>query len=234
MRKTIFAVVITYLSLTARVLSAETPSKAVTIWYKPGGSWIPALPVASGLPPVAVYLFRDSRQSSCGPDCIPYLFPDVDTRREGPTLFPLVRTSEPLVLPVTRAFAEGLRARGFPVVDRTRRVFQAGDSTDAAKRGLRGELLRFASLPFEHAFRMDPGRIVCVVNLEVFDLQSGKKLWEKTYAGTSWIDDASKRGMQVGSEGERIQPFLATALAAAIENAVMDPELAEALDRPGS
>jgi hypothetical protein len=224
------------LSLAGFALSAEIPSKAVTIWYKPGGSWIPALPVASGLPPVAVYLFRDSRQSSCGPDCIPYLFPDVGMSEWLMMLVrTLVRTSEPVVLPVTRAFAEGLHARGFPVVDRTRRTFQAGDSTDAAKRGLRGELLRFASLPFKYAFpRMDPGRIVCVVNLEVFDLQSDEKLWEKTYAGTSWIDDASKRDTRVGSEGERIQPFLAAALAAAIENAAMDPELAEALGRSNS
>jgi hypothetical protein len=234
MGKTIFAVVITYLSLAACVLSAETASKAVTIWYKPGGSWISALPAASGLPPVAVYLFHDSRQSPCGPDCIPTLSPDVG--RWG--TWPPVRASEPVVLPVTRAFAEGLRARGFPVVDRTRRVFQAGDSTDGAGRGLRGELLSFASVPTPFVpkgsyFESRLGGIVCVVSLEVFDLQSGEKLWEKTYSGTSSIDEASRQGMQLGSE-ERIQPFLATALAAAIENAAMDPELAEALGRSGS
>lgn len=238
MGKTISAVVLAYLSVTACVLAAEAPNKAVTIWYKPGGSWIPALPVASGLPRVAVYLLRDSRQSPCGPDCIPYLLPEVGMSGAGP---PPVETSEPVVLPVTRALAKGLRARGFSVVERTRRVFRAGDPTDGAKRGLRGEVLRFASLPFwvetnefEHTFRLDPGKVVCVVSLEVLDLPTGEKLWEKTYSGSSSIDVASKQDMHVGSEWERIEPFLATALAAAIENAVMDPELAEALGGSGS
>jgi hypothetical protein len=243
MHKTLATVTITCLFLSVAALSAEAPSTGVTIWYKHDGSWIPASPATSGLPPVAVYLFQDSRPSA--PDYVPYILPaiGISPAYKGP---PPIRASEPVVFSVTRAFAEGLEARGFPVVDRTRRAFQMGDPADGARRGLRGELLRFAMWPgwvtvnpFEGKYALTQGGIVCAISVEIFDLESGKKLWEKTYSGKSPpIDEATSyrlQNMQPGIGWAReMEPSLAAALAGAVENAVMDPELVDALRLSGS
>jgi hypothetical protein len=242
MRKTILALLIASLSLTGNTESSEAPNKEVEVWNRPGQqSWervfnlkIPALPATSGLPPVAVYLFQDSRQESGGPDGVPYITPvGASPTSPGPPPF---RTSEPLVLPVTRAIIEGLKARGFPVVDRSQRVFQVGDPADGARRGLRGQLLRFAIMPgwltenpWEGKYRLIPGGILCVVSLEVFDLRSGETLWEKTYSGGSTIGESSGREME--RQASAMQWPLAKALAVAVENAVMDPELTDLLSR---
>jgi len=240
MRKTLATVVITCVLSSTPALPEDAASTGLAVWYRHSGSWIPALPVPPALPPVAVYLFQDSRPSA--PDAIPHILPalGVDPEHTGPSA---VRTSEPVILSVTTALAEGLAARGFPLVDRTRRAFQMGDPPDGARRGLRGDLLRFAVWPawdlvkpFEGAYALAAGGIVCAVSLEVFDLQSGGKLWEKTYAGRSLFDAASSRrlpsDMKKGSDWARgLEPSLTAALAAMVENAVMDPELADALGR---
>jgi hypothetical protein len=240
MRKTLAIVAITCVVSSTPALTEDAVSTAVTVWYKHSGSWIPALPAPPALPRVAVYLFQDSRPSA--PDAIPHILPalGIDPAHKGP---PAIRTSETVVFSVTTALAEGLAARGFPVLDRTRRAFHTGDPPDGAKRGLRGDLLRFGVWPawdlvkpFEGAYALTVGGIVCAVSLEVFDLQSGGKLWEKTYGGRSLFDVASSRrlrsDMEKGSDWARgLEPSLTAALAAMVENAVMDPELADALGR---
>lgn len=197
--------------------STEEQYPAVALGYRP------AVKPLSGGEPVALYLLRDLRhqdgdtvgkKSGGTVSELRYLFGrhqpgdtvgnESDLGFVGPPLY----ANEPVAVAVTRALAEGLKARGFPVVDKTRRVFRAGDEADGARLALLGGVQRFG-FP-------GGGEVSCDLRLEIRDIESGKKLWEKSFSnqvsfGTSvWTSAGAALGV---------------VLSRTVDDAVMDREL---------
>jgi hypothetical protein len=172
------------------------------ISYVPRG--ITPLPA---LDPLAVYMFVDKR--------------GVEERRIGTSFFQgqaLQETdptlvSEPVVVTVTRAFAHGLKARGFPVVDRTSAPFVASQARVEAPVAVSGEIVRFWEQRVTTSGvggRME-SHAECAVLLQAYETASGRPLWDKIY----W------------RAGQTVDGALARTIAAALD----DPELIERLGR---
>jgi hypothetical protein len=126
---------------------------------------------------VAVYLFVDTRGQ--------------EERRIGTAFFrgrvmqkaDPIYASEPVAVAVTRAFADGLRARGFPVVNMTATSFADRASTADAGVAVSGEITRF----WEESFATTgvgatiEFRAECAVALQAYETATGRRRWEQTY-----------------------------------------------------
>lgn len=93
---------------------------------------IDALP---GLKPVAVYLFIDKRGKGDPADAGEVRLLYAGTSRE--------RATEPVAIGVTRAFLEGFRVRGYPVVDMTSTAFDPSGPKTNAQVAVSGDVVEF-------------------------------------------------------------------------------------------
>jgi hypothetical protein len=120
------------------------------------------------------------------------------------------KASEPVAIGVTRAFADGLRAAGLPVIDMTGEAFMPGLSKASAPVALSGDVLDFwAVAQWSSGYR----EVTCTVKLQIYELPSGEKRWEKTYSS------------RATHRSEAVNRSVARALAGVVETALNDPEL---------
>lgn len=158
--------------------------------------------------PVAVVGFADERGTDPG-----VVF-TLDRDPEPPRV---ERASVPVGEGVARAFARGLRARGFDVVDAANRRWSAGAPAPAPL-VLSGRVSDFGITMSKTGF-LGAGtrqRLGCRVTLELLDA-GGRRLWQREYTRVVEGD------MLIGEPF----PMLARALADVVEDAV--PDVATAL-----
>src|SRR5215813_1715157 len=175
------------------------------------------IPALSGLLPIAVYRFTDSR----GKDAH-VIGQDVFGSRGG-SASPM-RARTPVDLTVTRAFADALKARGFPVVDRTDVAFVPGTAPENVDGLVSGEITDYwwerevrTGGPYG-AMTNFSYRARCTITVRAHARASGEKLWEKTYS------------RELGASGGIGNPnALTQVLARTVRAAVMDRELVEQL-----
>ena len=203
------AIPIVFISLLLLTGCSEIPPHGpMPLEYRPA-----VKPLSGGEPAVALYLLRDLRHQHDGTvRDESYLGFVIERPYEGKGQ-PLY-ANERAAVTATRALAEGLKARGFPVVDRTSRIFRAGDEAGGARLALVGEVHRLGFSRREEAS--------CVLRLELREIESGKKLWEKSFSSQAPI------------EGPGGLPTLAAAavseaLSKTVDDAVMDRELTDLL-----
>jgi hypothetical protein len=159
----------------------------------------------SGLGSLAVYSFVDARGT--------------DDRRIGTAFFQgqilrradPVHVSEPVAVAVTRAFADGLSARGFRILDMTGAPFAAGHPRPDTPVALSGEILRLwqESVTTSGVGGTLEYRAECAVLLQAYETASGTRFWDKVY----WQGDSTA----------------SRALARTVTAALNDPELIERL-----
>jgi len=166
---------------------------------------------------VAIYSFTDRRETG--------------ERAVGSNVFrggtgKNITSSESVAVSVRRAFAEGLRARGFPVVELTGRDLPL-ESQPGVVVVVSGEIQEFWATWSVGRHRGDWQRDAsCKVRLLVSELATGRKLWEKVYP-QQYVWDPSM------PERNRLDmgPALAKVLALTVEEAVYDPEFVRELRR---
>jgi hypothetical protein len=158
--------------------------------------------------PVTVYRFADNRRVDD---------PAQISRYVGPGVRFHYSATEPVAVGVTRAFVEGLKARGFPVLE-TPVPFRPGESSPTSRLAITGIILEFESVVVRTGLTTYDHRVACSIVLQVFDISTGRKLWEKSY---------SRSGDDVWYRGAR---FFAKALAEIVEGAVNDESLVTVLD----
>jgi hypothetical protein len=185
----------------------------VTLGYPAG--FRPVVQRVSGGQPVALYLLRDLRQQPGDPEVWSerYLGFVIYNDFEG-TGLPLY-AKEAVAVVVTRELAEGLKARGFPIVDSTQRAFQAGDGGEGARLALLGEVQRFG---FPRA-----GAARCDLRLEIREIESGKKVWDKSFS--SLVPLPTRPALNLGA----VLGAVNDALSRTVDDAVMDRELTDLL-----
>jgi hypothetical protein len=159
------------------------------------------------LPPVAIYRLVDKRGE--------------EERRIGTHVFrgrytssrELVYATEPVATTVTRAFADAVRARGFPVRDLTAMTFSASPPGSDAHVSVTGEVIRFwmESLATSGLFGTLRFRAECGLVLYAHDTATGRRFWERAYS----------------HEDEDIT----RALAGTVSKAVNDPEFIQQLSQ---
>ncbi|MBI4304379.1 MAG: hypothetical protein HY665_08615 [Chloroflexi bacterium] len=172
--------------------------------FEPGFYQVPRTTLVSPPPqPVAVYRFTDERWVDDPAHIARYVSSGRISR---------YRATEPVAVGVTRAFVEGLKARGIPVVALPV-PFNAGGSQLASWVAITGTVLEFESVVDRTGIFTHGQRVACRVVLQVYDSTTGKKLWEKSY---------SRNGDDVWFRGAR---FFAKALAEIVEEAVNDAGL---------
>jgi hypothetical protein len=163
--------------------------------------------LAEPLPPVAVYLLSDERGTT-EPTLI--LESASISGRSGQD-----HATEPVAIGVTRAFIEGFRARGFPVVDETARRYSRGDGQAKASVAMTGRVLEFGARIIRSGAITYEQRVGCRIVLDAYEVASGRRLWTKTYSQVT--------------EGSILPAppltLLSIALEHIIEQAVTDPEL---------
>jgi hypothetical protein len=197
------------------MLAACVPGKypPVALWY------VPSVKPLSGGEPVAVYMLRDLRyrylHGYYGSESETYVGFVIHKAFEGKGL-PLY-ANEPVAVVATRALSEGLKARGVPVVDRTRRMFRVGDEAEGARVAILGEIQR---LGFPEG-----GDARCALHLELREIESGKMLWEKSFSSQVPLKT------DVRTNPHEAAAAVSTALSLAVDDAVMDPELTSLLTR---
>src|SRR5574341_544643 len=169
-------------------------------WYSP-----PHVTPLPHLKAVAGYPFTEKRES-------PY-------DEVGEVAGTKIKASEPVAVSVSRAFADGLRARGFPVVEPTGSD-PSPESRSDARVAVSGEVQEFW-------YRADWHREAgCKVRLQVSEVATGRKLWQKVYSTQyvwyAWMPERDRLDMG---------PALAKVLALTVEEAVYDPEFLRELRR---
>ena len=173
-----------------------------------------------GLPnlkPVAIYRFVDRRgkeENLVGERFDSYKFEVISRLEIEP-----IRAGEAAAKIVTRAFRDGLRGRGFPVIDMTETPFAPGESWISAKVAVSGEVLEYwessgilkgwLSIRWIYTAR---SRVL----LQTYGVPSGQKFWEKLYS--------SEVVLQAGNPRDEV-------LAKMVEEAMNDPELVRELAR---
>jgi hypothetical protein len=196
-------------------------------WYSPPN--ISALPQRET---IAVFQFDDKRGVADG-KLIGQAFSkfgDAGVRRSSE-----IYVDEPIAIAVTRAFVEGFRARGFPVVDRTAATFTLHEFETEAKVAVSGDIVMFqveemawapSGLDTAAGARPESGiHVSCAVLLHAQDIKSGRKLWQKEYRKdferTSW--------RKVPERGPRNKTPIGQVLAEVVEEVVYDPGFTLAL-----
>jgi hypothetical protein len=125
-----------------------------------------------GLPPVAVFDFRDTRG-------------EAEPTRVGTAVQPrathALHNDEPVASTVSRFVTVALLSRGFPVVDRRRSVYEPHKAPQGERFAITGDIPVFwvtHSTPGRHLF------FNVRVQLRVYDTDSGALVWEKLYSTT--------------------------------------------------
>lgn len=150
--------------------------------------------------PVAVYLFADARGVE-------------DPRVLGQFESGWVsRATEPVAAGVTRGIMDGLRRRGFPVVDRTSERLGSDESSRALGVAITGDVRQFYIAGYE--------RGGCEIVVRVHSAGGGRPVAERTYAAHE-VDP-----------GGHAWNALGRALARVIEDAMSDPILILKLSEP--
>jgi hypothetical protein len=163
----------------------------------------------SGGQPIAVYLLRDVRDRQVPGfhgTAIGFVVQNA-FQGKGVRLY----ADEPVEVSATHALVEGLKARGVLVVDRTRRLFEVGDEANNARLALLGDIQK---LGFP-----DGGDVSCALRLELREIHTGEKLWEKSFSS-----QVARGPSMVGAEGRSAAYAVNEALSLAIDDALMDQE----------
>lgn len=168
--------------------------------------------LAEALPPVAVYAFADGRGTE------PTLFLEVSSISGQ---FDRTYATEPVATGVTRAFVEGFRARGFPVIDETAKPYVPGTRADNARVAITGHVLAFGARIIRAGVYTFDQKVACRVVLEAHDAATGHTLWTKTYA------QVTEGALAPGDP----TTLLSRALAHVVEQAAMDRELLDIIRR---
>jgi hypothetical protein len=185
-----------------------------TIEYDLGG-----IEILPQLEAVALYQFRDARDlSGHGPTTrIGELALRGGSGRTYPQDFFFNR--EPVAATVTRAFAAGLTARGFPVVDHTGELFAPSQSTSATRLALSGDVLRSLDVRIVTSVgaRENPviTPVLCTVRVYVYDTTTGKAIWDKGYSA-----DKAK-GV---TSFDELLPLFGLVLSQVVRDVVSDPD----------
>jgi hypothetical protein len=116
---------------------------------------------------------------------------------------------------VVRAFLEGFRARGFPVVDMTTRPYAPGAGVGEARVAISGRVLQFGALIVRSGLVTYDQRVACRIELEAREASTGRSLWTKSYAEVT-------QGAILPADPITL---LSRALAKVTGQAVSDPEL---------
>jgi hypothetical protein len=116
---------------------------------------------------------------------------------------------------IARAFLEGFRARGFPVVDVTAQPYAPGANAGDARAVISGRVLQFGALIIRSGLVAFDQRVACRVDLEARDAATGRSLWTKSYSDVT-------QGTVLPADPITL---LSRGLAKVIEQAVSDPEL---------
>ena len=171
-------------------------------------------PLSTPLAAVAVYQFMDKR-----PVADPTVLGEhpLRTGLYGQTLF---RTTEPVATGVARAFAEGLRARGFQVLDRTMNPLSREREEEPGSPVISGEVLEFSASSRRTGLVSYAGGAAFHVRVQVHGRQRAVVRWERVYSNTS---DAFLMSSQL--------VFLSRSLAESVEDTVNDLTFIEALRR---
>ena len=171
-------------------------------------------PLSKPLPTVAVYQFADKRPVSS-----PTVLGEhpIGTGLRGQTV---LHATEPVATGVARAFAEGLRARGFEVLDRTVSQLSRQSIERAVPLAVSGEVLAFSSSSRRTGLLSYEGEAAFHVRLQVYGPQFAEARWEKVYSN---ISDAILISSQF--------TFLSRSLAESVEDALNDPLFLGALRR---
>ena len=171
-------------------------------------------PLSKPLPAVAVYQFVDKRPVS-GPTVLGEH--PIGTGLRGQAV---LHATEPIATGVARAFAEGLRARGFQVLDRTMSQLSGQSMESADPLAVSGEVLAFSSSSRRTGLLSYEGEAAFHVRVQVHGRQLAEVRWERVYSNTS---DAILVTSQFA--------FLSRSLAQSVEDTVNDPLFLQALRR---
>ena len=187
----------TVVALMAGLVAGCGPSQP----FEPGFYLPPRTTLLSSPPDqVAIYRFADKR----GVD-----EPTQIARYVSPGRLSRYSATEPVAVGLTRAFVEGLKARGIPVLEMPV-PFTPGESRPAPRVAITGTVLEFESVVARSGIFTYGNRVACSIVLQVYYTTTGGKLWEKSY---------SRSGDDVWFRGAR---FFAKALAEIVEEAVND------------
>ncbi len=173
---------------------------------------------------VTIYHFSDKRQ-------VPNLIGTHVSYGRANTYPRTIFSREPVALVATKAFSEAIKARGFQVIDREDTLFTPGSSDGGIAPALTGEvadisyegMVSWASLVVQAA-----QRVRCTIVLQVYDVTTGQKLWEKTY---SRIHPGNGSDKQREGKPTYSRNPVAQVLAEIVEEAVYDPEFMRELRR---
>lgn len=181
--------------------------------------------LSESFPTMSVYQFIDERPS--GPKFV-YRFDSISSQfgeSSWSKIVNAVQATEPVAVGVTHAVLEGLRARGFSVIDMTATSFDPGGYSGDARIVISGRILAFGVQVVRsglYEYRTITG---CKIVLKASDLKSGRKLWEKSYARQ---EETMSRTLASTTPSNN-WPNLSKVLAAVIEEAVSDPALLKSL-----
>jgi hypothetical protein len=205
------------LLVTACLGAPAKPIGRVSIRAAPDGT----KRMATGLEPVAVYIFRDGRGPT-PPALLGWVVVPLGRRRERYALM----GDAPVTVTVAQAFASGLESVGVPVVDRTRLWFFPGEATDGPRLAVLGEVSAFG-LSQRDLSRFEAS---CDVRVAVHEIDSGRKLWEHRSTEQEPIQLPSHAGGT--SVPAPLPEALSRLLTLAVAAAVRDPELIRLLRTP--
>jgi hypothetical protein len=187
---------------------------------------VPALPAPS--PTVSVYRFVDSR-SAVADDKVIYRFRSISEHVGGSPMVTsrnAIRAAEPVDLGVTRAVLQGLRIRGLSTVDMTTTFVESAESPGATPIGITGQVRDFGIT--ESRLGVYDYELIarCRITLKALDVETGKTLFDKTYA-----KEEKHTGITIASD---LWSSLARVLVAVVEEAVSDPDLLVSLGSAGT
>lgn len=163
--------------------------------------------LAEPLPPVAVYSLLDERGTTEPTLILEFASISGHKRRDHAT--------EPVSTGVTRAFIEGFRARGFPVIDMTARYYSPGEGEAKTRVAISGRVLEFGARIIRSGLFTYDQRVACRIVLDAYEVASGRRLWTKTYS------QVTEGGLLPADP----ITLLSRALEHVVEQGVTDPEL---------
>lgn len=195
--------------------------QVMTDWYSP-----PQIARVPDLQPVVVYLLADDRQEKDTQVGVSG-FDSFSAGGTVPRAY-VMYVSEPVAVTVTQAFADGLRARGFPVIDMTRTRLDSRSPFSQGQIALSGKILELRYEKWQPLLGGDSGMARCKVVLHAYDTRNGHKMWEKEYAKTFMF------GSREPEREPKNKSALGQVVADIVAEAVYDPEFILAIGRKRS
>ena len=179
-------------------------------WYSP-----PHVTPLPHLAAVAVHRFTDKRETAYTALGEEFIGREETGRN--------IKAGEPVTVTLRRAFADGLRARGFPVIESTGSD-PSPESRSDVRLAVSGEIQEFWAT---RSHRAESNReAACTVRLQVSEVATGRMQWGKVYSRqyvwSPWMPERDRLDMG---------PALAKVLALTVEEAVYDPEFIRELRR---